>query len=210
MRELKIETISKAASAEITREGYTLDESGVTDWLISKNIISLNERIINYRDIAPWERTGGETYSAIFEFTSTNATKQIVTKAIVTMFPEKSLFDWARRRKMLMDNGVPVSNWYSTSGATIYEDFYPFTAKEKVKFEALLSIGHKLDSLGFTTLKFIDDIRADKGGNPHLIDFGFDLGEPSENHTFSAKEYLMKVFPDKILEINNFYDKRIK
>ncbi len=124
------------------------------------------------------------------------------------MFPEKSLLDWTRRRKILAEKRIPVSNWHFTSDATIYEDFYPFTAKEKVEFETLLSIGYKLDSLGFTTLKFVDDIRADEDGNPYFMDFGFDLGEPSRDKTSSAKEYLTNVFPDEILEINNFYDKK--
>ena len=123
------------------------------------------------------------------------------------MFPEKSLLDWTRRRNILAETGVPVSNWYSTSKGTIYEDFYPFTAKEKVNFETLLTIGQKLDFLGFTTLKFIDDIRADKKGQPYYIDFGFDLGEPSNDRILAAKEYLIKTFPDKVLEINNFYGK---
>ena len=208
MRKFQITTINDGASSEITRQGYSLDEKGIRDWLIDKNIISDKSDLLAYSDLTSWTRTGGETYSAVFEFSTAEITRQIIIKAIVTMFPKKSLLDWERRRNILAENDIPVSNWYFASEATIYEDFYPFTAKEKVAFETLLSIGHKLDSLGFATLKFIDDIRADKDGNPYFIDFGFDLGESSDDKTSSAKEYLAKTFPDKLLEINNFYDKK--
>lgn len=203
--ERKFKTLEKAASTEIISEGFPLTEKGVANWLVSKNIISSKEKITNYLDITPWVRAGGETYITIFEFTTVKITKKIVIKAIVTLFPEKSLSDWSRRRSVLSDNGVPVSNWYFASKGTIYEDFYPFTAKEKVNFKALLEIGYKLDFLGFTTLKFIDDIRADDKGNPYFIDFGFDLGESSNVIGSSAKEYLIKNFPQKVLEIRDSY-----
>lgn len=208
MQKFELKIVSNGASSEITRQGYLLDKNGITDWLINKNVISNKLNLLAYSDLTPWARTGGETYSTVFEFSTMETTKQIIIKAIVNMFPEKILLDWTRRRKILADNGIPVSNWYSAPDATIYEDFYPFTAKEKVEFEALLSIGYRLDSLGFTTLKFIDDIRADKDGNPHFIDFDFDLGEPSNDKISSAKKYSAEAFPNKILEINNFYDKK--
>ena len=209
MREFQLKTIDKGASSEIIRQGFELDEKGIAHWLKSKNLISSEENLLSFSDLTPWERRGGETYSTVFEFTATETTKRIIIKAIVNMFPEKSLQDWTRRRKILADNRISVSNWYFASEATIYEDFYPFTAKEKVDFEILLSIGYKLDTLGFSTLKFIDDIRADNNGNPYFIDFGFDLGEPSNDKVSSAKDYLIKTFPQRILEIEDFYDKNV-
>jgi len=91
VQKFQIETIVNSASSEITRQGYSLDEKGIADWLIDKNVMS-----------------------------------------------------------------------------------------------------HK----------------SDEDSNPYFIDFGFDLGEPSNDKTSSAKKYLAKAFPDKILEINNFYDKK--
>lgn len=207
MEKFELKIIENSASSEITRQGYSLDKIGISDWLIKKNLILPKDEILSYADLTAWARTGGETYSTSFEFATSQGRKQINIKALVTMFPEKSLLDWAKRRNILAENGIQVSNWYFTSEATIYEDFYPFTAKEKIKFETLLSIGHKLDSLGFATLKFIDDIRADEFGNPYFIDFGFDLGEPSSEKSTSAKEYLARIFPDKVSEIESFYNK---
>jgi hypothetical protein len=199
--------LGKGASAEILREGYALSNLGITSWLVNKNIVSVKEKVIGYSDITSWFRAGGETYICIFEFSTLRRTKRIVIKALVTLLPEKSLLDWERRRGILQENDIPVSNWYSASKGTIYEDFYPFSAKETTNFKLLLEIGKKLDYLGFNTLKFIDDIRADEAGKPYFIDFGFDLGEPSNKIVYSAKEYLIKSFPQKVLEINTFYDK---
>lgn len=205
MTDFKIVTVEKGASTEITKDKFSFDRQGITNWLKNKNIISDNERLSNFQDIMPWTRTGGETYCSSFEFSTDRQTKQILIKAIVTTSPEKSLLDWARRREILMRNGIAVSHWYHHSAAIIFEDFYPNTSSD-VDFDKVLSIGHKLDQLGFTTLKFSDDIRADKDGNPFFIDFGFDLGEPSETVKVSAKEYLLRQFPDKQNEINKVYE----
>lgn len=204
MTEFKILTIDKGASTEITREKFLLDQQGITNWLRSKSIIPDNETLSSFHDLMPWTRTGGETYSTSFEFSTDKQTKQIFIKAIVTTSPEKSLLDWTRRREILMRNGIAVSHWYHYSDASIIEDFYPNTSNS-VDFVKILTIGHKLDKLGFTTLKFSDDIRADKNGNPFFIDFGFDLGEPSDKINTSAKEYLLLHYPDRQNEINIFY-----
>jgi len=205
MTEFKIATVDKGASTEITREKFSLDQQGITNWLRSKNIITDNETLSNFQDLMPWTRTGGETYCTSFEFSTDKQTKQIFIKAIVTTSPEKSLLDWTRRREILMRNGIAVSHWYHHSDASIIEDFYPNTSNA-VDFEKILFIGHKLDQLGFATLKFSDDIRADKNGSPFFIDFGFDLGEPSDSSKTSAKGYLLLQFPDRQNQINKFYE----
>lgn len=205
MTDFKIVTVEKGASTEITKDKFSLDQQGITNWLISKTIISDNETLLSFQDIIPWTRTGGETYCTSFEFVTDKQTKQIFIKAIVTTSPEKSLTDWTKRRELLMRNGIAVSHWYHSSNATIIEDFYPNTSKV-VTFEKLLTIGKKLDELGFTTLKFTDDIMADENQNPHFIDFGFDLGEPSDSPKTNAKEYLLRKHPDKEEQINQFYE----
>ena len=204
MTEFKIVTIDKGASTEITRENFLLNQQGITNWLRSKSIISDNETLSSFQDLMPWTRTGGETYSTSFEFSTDKQSKQIFIKAIVTTSPEKSLHDWKRRREILMRNGIAVSHWYHHSNASIIEDFYPNTSSS-VDFMKILTIANKLDKLGFTTLKFSDDIRADKNGNPFFIDFGFDLGEPSDKINTAAKEYLLLHYPDRQNEINMFY-----
>lgn len=207
MTEFSISTIDKGASSEIAKDNFPIDQQGVTAWLQTKNIISGDEILHNFQDLMPWTRTGGETFCASFQFsTNRTTTKQIFIKAITTTSPEKSLTDWAKRRKILAEHEIPVSNWYFYGDGVIFEDFYPKVAKNVVAFEKIIAIGHKLDQLGFTTLKFLDDIRATEDGSPFYIDFGFDLGEPSSNLKTNAKEYLLKQYPDKENQINQFYE----
>ena len=55
------------------------------------------------------------------------------------------------------------------------------------------------------SFKFLDDIRCDENGNPFYIDFGFDLGEPSENKKTSAKEFIIKKCPAMKVNVEAFY-----
>lgn len=204
MTKLTINLLDNGPSTEISMENFALTQNGITNWLQSKNIITEREIIISYEDILPWTRFGGETYGSSFKFSTKKQTKQIFVKAIVTTFPEKNLMNWVKRRNILSRSGIPVSNWYYYGEAIIFEDYYPLIAKD-VNFHKILSIGHKLDQLSFSTLKFSDDIRADKNGNPFFVDFGFDLGDQSDKANLTAKNYLLFKFPDKINEITNFY-----
>jgi len=40
VQKFQIKTIGNGASSEITRHAYSLDEKGITGWLIDKNIMS--------------------------------------------------------------------------------------------------------------------------------------------------------------------------
>lgn len=208
MHEFRIEILDNAASREVLNKKYSLDQNGITKWLRINKLISYDETLIMYADLTPWARTGAETYGTSFEFTTNKQKKQIFVKALVTLSPVKSLMDWSRRRGILKRHGIAVSLWYHYADAIIFEEFYPKTANE-VTFENILNIGNKLDELGFITLKFTDDIRADKNGNPFFIDFGFDLGEPSNKISTNAKNYLLEKHPEKQNEINNYYNYKL-
>lgn len=197
--------INHGASTEIEKEGFKLNEEGISEWLWSKNIINKDEILMEFSDTTSWSRTGGETYGTSFFIKTVNISKQIFIKALVTTSPEKSIQDWNRRRHILEKNGIPVSNWYWFGSGIIIEDYYEKDAIGYVNFNTLVSIGFKLDQLGFKSLKFLDDIRSDLSGCPYYVDFGFDLGEPSETKKFYAKDYLIKVFNDKTEVINSFY-----
>lgn len=51
MQKFQIKTIGNGASSEITRQGYSLDEKGITSWLIDKNIISDKSDLLAYSDL---------------------------------------------------------------------------------------------------------------------------------------------------------------
>ncbi len=209
MSDFRIITIEKSASSEVVKENYSLNQQGITSWLLNKNIITKPETVLSFEDLMPWMRTGGETYCTSFRFATIKQAKTIFIKALVTLTPEKSLSDWTKRRKILQEENIPVSNWYYNDGAIIIEDYYPQNAEGNVSFETILSIGYKLDKLGFRPLKFIDDLRVDKNNNPYFVDFGFDLGEPSEIPTSTAREYLEKKFPRNVEDISNYYRKNL-
>lgn len=202
---MEILRIDKGITADIEKKGITLNQDGLTEWLKSKNLIVENETLLTFKDIQPWERTGGETYSTIFNFKTDKQEQTIVVKAIVTTNPEKSLIDWTKRRAILADNKVSVSQWFWTGEATIYEPFYPNKANKTKDFDILIQTAYKLDKLGFTTLKFLDDILCDNDGKPYYIDFGFDLGEPSQTMKTTAKEHLIKTYPNLKADIEAFY-----
>lgn len=198
--------IDKGITADIEKMGIALNQNGLSEWLKSKNIIADNETLFSFNDFQPWQRTGGETYSTIFNFKTDKQQNTIIVKAIVTTNPEKSLIDWANRRTILANNKISVSNWFWIGEATIYEQFYPKKADETKDLKILIQIAYKLDKLGFTTLKFLDDILCDKDGNPFYIDFGFDLGEPSQTIKTTAKEHLIKTYPILQADIKAFYE----
>lgn len=202
---MEILRIDKGITTDIEKKGITLNQDGLTEWLKSKNLIVENETLLTFKDIQPWERTGGETYSTIFNFKTDKQEQTIVVKAIVTTNPEKSLIDWTKRRAILADNKVSVSQWFWTGEATIYEPFYPNKANKTKDFNILIQTAFTLDKLGFTTLKFLDDILCDNDGKPYYIDFGFDLGEPSQTIKSTAKEHLIKTYPNLKPDIEAFY-----
>ncbi|HAQ02369.1 hypothetical protein A2467_02310 [Candidatus Nomurabacteria bacterium RIFOXYC2_FULL_36_8] len=205
MEEFRAQIIGNGISYDIVKKGFTLDKTGISNWLKEKSILHVNDNLLSFEELKPWIRTGGETYSTTFIFSTNDTTYWLIAKALVTLNPEKSLLDWERRRKILLDNNVPVSNWFWIGEGTIIETYYPKTFVDVVNFEDLIKMAFSIDKLGFVTLKFLDDIRCDVFGYPFYVDFGFDLGEPSGNHQYEAKGYLIKQFPAKEKEINMFY-----
>jgi hypothetical protein len=206
MNKFELNILDKSISTDILKKGFLLDKQGISNWLLSKQLLTSNADLLSFKDLTPWTRTGGETYSTTFSFKTNESTFILIAKAIVTTNPEKSLVDWTKRREILYKNGVPVSNWLWTGEATIIEPFYPNTFKSTKNFQNLIEIAFILDKLGFTTLKFLDDLRCDNNGNPFFIDFGFDLGEPSKKNCLNSKNYLINNFPNQIVQIETFYN----
>ena len=207
---MDIKRIEKGITADIVKKGIALNQEGLSEWLNSKNLITANEILISFSDIQPWRRTGGETFTTIFNFQTEKHEQTIVVKAIVTTNPEKSLIDWTNRREILATNNISVSYWFWTGDATIYEPFYPNKTDKTKDFNTLIHTAFTLDKLGFTTLKFLDDILCDIDGNPFYVDFGFDLGEPGQIFKTTAKEHLIKTFPNLKADIDSFYSTNTK
>lgn len=188
--------LTKGASTEIKQNGFLLNHAGIQQWLVSKNIISDKYRLVEYIDLEEWHQAGAETYTCSFEIkviTETEALSLcVLVKAIMSLLPTRRLFDWARRRSVLSESAIPVSNWYWHGKGTIIEEFYPNDYTKVHELGDIESIAVKLDSLGFECLSFLRDIRCDAKGRPFYVDFGFDLGEPSS----VKKKCAVKQFQD--------------
>lgn len=112
-----------------------------------------------------------------------------MAKACVKMCAKETMDDWVARRSVIEEAGVSVPKLYSVQVATLIEEFIPYSFKEahsladrseqenlaeqfKCTFSTLLDLGFNPISL--------HDIRS-RGDDAVIIDFGFDLGSPSEN-----------------------------
>lgn len=204
----EIDLCDKGASSEIRIDGFSLDQTGISAWLSSKNILTKSAILDGYWDLSPWQRSGAETYGTSFLIryleNEEEEVKRIWMKAITSIPPEERLEDWARRRSFLETNAVLVSNWYWYGKGIILEDYYPFDFTHHARFEDLIMIARKLDQLGFSCVDFLRDVRADEAGNLFYADFGFDLGEYSFFPKTKAIDKLRETFPDQNGIIDDF------
>lgn len=206
---MSIHLLDKGASSEISKDGYALNLKDIESWLKHKRIIEEESRLKAYKDLEAWQRGGVETYFSVFEIVLKNKiAKRIVLKAVVAVPPEESLKNWSKRRNLLDQNKIPVSNWYWWGCGIIVEDYYPYTYDRVANFSFLIDIAAKLDNLGFTALNFLSDIRCDKLLNPYYIDFGFDLGEPSNVRNDKCINLLKEKYPNRKVEITDYIKKR--
>jgi len=194
--------IDHSVSSEIKREGFGLDPYGIQSWLHCRRIVPEDATILCFCDETPWQAIGSETFST--RAFCTYATKtdikdcRFLLKALVGMNPSGQQKVWTSRRNMLMQMGIGVSQWFSCSSATITEPYYEYGHDTFFKLgflSALAEVAGLLDGLGFRTLDYISDMRSD-GHSLYYIDFGFDLGEPSETVTSHALNRLRSFCQD--------------
>ena len=55
-----LKKIDKSTTEDIAKKNYSIDKSGISKWLIDKNLMTLEEDLQNFSDIQPWTRAGGE------------------------------------------------------------------------------------------------------------------------------------------------------
>lgn len=173
----------------------------IANWLKLYRVIPNNSDLCLYKEDTKWNRLGSETYlkKAVIHFLVRDEliSKEIVFKALINMNSVKSLEDWARRRMLLYNNQIPVSNWYYHGNGIILEDYYSYSFEKVNNINELERIAYILDNLGFYCLNFLNDIRCNEDGHPFYIDFGFDLGEPSpvrkNNCIFTLKNYINSI-----------------
>ncbi len=195
----------KGASSEILKDGFQLNLTEIELWLLKKQIINAEQKLVSYKDVLQWYRGGAETYIASFEIEiivdSNILQKDIILKALVTLTPEISLKNWEKRRKILSDNNIPVSNWYYWGDGLILEEKYFHFKPDLDHLSKLLLIAVALDKLGFSTLHFTSALMVNVKNEIVFVDFGFDLGDPSKNYTVTALSHIVELFPEQKYEV---------
>ena len=158
---------------------------GLCGWLQSRSVLPPDAHLLCYTDLDSWYRAGGETYQATLAIEwavgrdrRSRSSSRVRLKAIVTLHGDLALQVWARRRRLLETNGVPVSHWFSYGSALIIEPYYPGNYRSVHPRPLLLGIARRLDALGFAPRNFMLDVLCDHRGSPYYVDFGEDLGEP--------------------------------
>ncbi len=138
-------------------------------------------------------RAGGECYILPFSISVGKTKFKALLKANVTMTADISTKNALIRRRLLENKGVKAPKLYADAAerAVILEEFLPYSleeAYEKFGNNILPQIAHAhgvIAACGFQPVKngLLRDFRADEQGNMQMIDFGADLGSPSDTPT---------------------------
>jgi hypothetical protein len=178
-----------------------VNDNDIFQCLCSLKIISENEQILDYQELASWERGGDETFIAkasirLVNPFSVEEERIFIAKAVTALGPSIDTIasTWLKRRSLLQKYmGVPLL--YSYQKGVIYEEFIPYATKDLLMYNRdfcireLAKVAYVLDSLGFQPLDIIPNVRG-KADKLAWIDFGSDLGEPGAINTdigFSRK-----------------------
>lgn len=147
------------------------------------NILNVN----NSKDIiimSPWIQGGAETYITDFLLLQNNEYRHYIAKACIKFFPIETMDEWIDRRVQLNNNGLLSPEILARDGATIIEEFIPYTFveafniandKKKIKLKNhFIDAYNKIFYAGFSP-NCLHDSRS-HGDDIIVIDFGEDLG----------------------------------
>lgn len=137
--------------------------------------------------VTPWHQGGAETYVSDFLLTKSGKTQHLIAKACIKFGPREAMSEWLGRRKTLQENGVNFPELVVVDGATIVEEYIPYSFAEAfnsadsdsqpgLKF-AFVDTYKRIVGAGFSPMS-VHDIRS-RGNDAVVIDVGEDLGAPS-------------------------------
>jgi hypothetical protein len=136
------------------------------------------------RIINPWHMGGAETYVTDFEVDKRGISEHLIAKACVKFSPLKTMEEWLERRSILQENGVLFPKLIVVDGATIIEEFIPYTfneaylksgehQKERLREQYIMTY-KRIYGAGFRPTG-LHDIRS-HGDDVVVIDVGEDMG----------------------------------
>lgn len=208
---MNISTIDKGLAESLKKEFKTED---ISLCLLKVGVLKEGEVLQAYHDISAWQRGGAETYNTVATITVKEHERKFIAKALVSMVtkPEQQLANWSSRRTIIQQLGIKTPKLFAELNGVIYEEFIDNNFSldsnlQKTILEQLAFIAGQLDRKGFTTLSFINDIRL-KDTTLYYVDFGSDLGEPSQDKKDSAIKLLMsKLTNEQLSVVRPIYDK---
>jgi hypothetical protein len=135
--------------------------------------------------INPWRQGGAETYITDFEVDRGQDIKEhLIAKACIKFGPREAMEEWLERRRIMQENGVIFPEISVIDGATIIEEFIPYTFGEAYKEapedqrailrERYIDTYKRICGAGFTPAS-LHDVRS-HGDDVVVIDVGEDIG----------------------------------
>lgn len=134
----------------------------------------------------PWQRKGSETYATDFWVERNGSEQHLIAKACIKFYPKETMHDWLARRRVVEAHGVAVPKLHAVDGATLVEEYVPFTLKQayvcansdtrETLKHAFIITYRALVGAGFSATG-LHDARS-RGDDVVVIDFGEDLGPP--------------------------------
>jgi len=148
------------------------------------NLLQVSEgskvQIVNW-----WMRGGAETYVTDFVVEREQGVKEhLIAKACIKFGPREAMEEWLQRRRIMQVNGVIFPSLSAVDGATIIEEYIPYTFKEAytradedqrvILRENYLKTFKRIYGAGFTPMS-LHDVRS-HGEDVVVIDVGEDIG----------------------------------
>lgn len=156
----------------------------VAAWLYRHKMISHLTRPYRITANRSWELSG-EAATLDFSIRSDSGSKRFIAKCCIKSSSTKVMQEWLRRRDAVTKVGVATPRLYASQGASLVEEFVPYTFSEAFTrgdkyvqrrlVDAFTHTHQLLAQAGFTPVS-LHDARS-QGSNVVLVDFGSDLGD---------------------------------
>lgn len=132
-----------------------------------------------------WQQGGAETYVTDFEVDrGEDSAEHLIAKACIKFGPREAMEEWLERRRLMQENGVTFPKISAVYGATIIEEYIPYTFKEAYVNsspenrerlrERYITTYKRICGAGFTPSS-LHDLRS-HGDDVVVIDVGEDIG----------------------------------